>query len=270
MPPPPVFEARLVKATMLTPSVRELVLERVDGSAMSFAPGQWVNVLFPPGVGVGVGVGAGASAGASAGAGVSVGVAAGLPPLKRSYSIASAPDGSPRFEITVTLVRDGPGSTWLHRVDAGTVLSLSGPQGFFTRPLETAAPSLMIATGTGITPLRSMMRAASTAKSEKPIWFLHGVRYEHDLLYERELRDAATTGVARYEPTLSQPADGWHGRSGYVQTHVRALWLELAARSGARPHAYICGLQRMVSSVRDLLRTELRADRDQVHSERYD
>jgi ferredoxin-NADP reductase len=57
-----------------------------------------------------------------------------------------------------------------------------------------------------------------------------------------------------------------------VQTHLAQDWHTLAAAApqGAPPHAYICGLQRMVGAVRDLLRKDLGAERQQVHSERYD
>jgi CDP-4-dehydro-6-deoxyglucose reductase len=247
MPPPPAFEARLERARLLTPGVRELVFERVDGTPMIFEPGQWVNLLLP------------------------IPSETGGATMKRSYSIASAPDGSPKFEIAVTLVQGGPGSTWLHEVSPGVVVSCSGPQGFFTRALDSAAPSLMIATGTGVTPLRSMMRRAMAAGSRQPMWLLLGVRHERDILYENEWRAAqGASDLIRFEPTLSQPGDRWSGRHGYVQTHVRELWRELEAVGPIRPHAYVCGLHRMVASVREVLRTELGAGREQVHSERYD
>ncbi len=247
MPPPPAFEARLESARLLTPSVRELVFERVDAAPMTFEAGQWVNVMLPI---------ASETGGAT---------------IKRSYSIASAPDGSPRFEIAVTRVEGGPASSWLHAVSPGVVLPFSGPQGFFTRPLDSAAPSLMIATGTGVTPLRSMLRAALAVRSRQPIWLLLGVRREHDLLYGGELRAATdATELIRFEATLSQPREDWGGRRGYVQTHVRELWRELESVSPVRPHAYICGLHRMVASAREVLRTDLGAAREQVHSERYD
>jgi hypothetical protein len=51
---------------------------------------------------------------------------------------------------------------------------------------------------------------------------------------------------------------------------VRELWSDLIARGDGAPHAYVCGLDRMVGSVRDLLRKELGLPRQQVHSERYD
>lgn len=239
--PPPELEARLVAARMLTPNVRELTFERTDGAPMQFEAGQWLNALLPEPVG------------------------------KRSYSIASPPDGSPRFDITVTHVTGGPGSTWLHAAELGTTLRFVGPQGFFTRPAAKAAPSLMIATGTGVTPMRSMMRAAITAGSRTPMWLLLGVRHEEDLLYADEFRAMAREhAFVRFEPTFSQP----HApapRRGYVQTHVRSLFSELASASGGeRPHAYICGLERMIASVRQLLRQDMGLPRQEVHSERYD
>jgi CDP-4-dehydro-6-deoxyglucose reductase len=247
MPLPPPFDARVASARMLTPGVRELTFERVDGRPMEFEPGQWVNMILP----------------------VTVGDAS---DIKRSYSIASPPDGTPRFAIAVTHVQGGPGSTWLHAVEPGTALEFIGPQGFFTRAAADGAPALMVATGTGVTPMRSMLLAAIAAGSRTPAWLLLGVRREADLLYREELaRIAAEHPWVRFEATLSQPGDGWAGRTGYVQTHVRGMWEELAALGGGtQPHVYVCGLERMVGSVRDLLRKEMGLPRQQVHSERYD
>ncbi len=243
---PPTFEARLVKTRPLAPSVRELTFERVDGRPMAFEPGQWVNALLP----------------------VELDAA---PGLNRSYSLASAPDGSPRFELAVTRVQAGPGSTWLHALEPGATLPFVGPQGFFTRPLASASPSLMIATGTGMTPMRSMMRAAVAAASQVPMWLVLGVRHEGDVIYGEELRELARAHpFVRFVPTLSQPGASWTGRKGYVQTHVQELWAELAAQGGAAPHAYVCGLERMVGSVRQLLRKDMGLPRQQVHTERYD
>jgi ferredoxin-NADP reductase len=246
MPLPPTFDARLVAARSLAPTVRELVFERLDGGPMTFEPGQWVNAWLPVG-------------------------AEGAAETKRSYSIASAPDGSPRFELAVTRVQDGVASTWLHAVPEHTTLRFTGPQGFFTRPVASASPSLFVATGTGVTPLRSMLRASLAAASRAPTWILLGVRRFEDVLYGAELRALAESHpFVRFEPTLSQPTDEWRGRRGYVQTHVRALWSELSEAAGEPPHVYVCGLQRMVGSVRDLLRKEMGVARERVHSERYD
>jgi CDP-4-dehydro-6-deoxyglucose reductase len=241
---PQPFDVRLASARRLTPAVRELTFERVDGQPMAFEPGQWVNLLLPLG-----------ETGDS----------------KRSYSIASPPDGSPRFDVAVTHVQGGPGSTYLHAVPPGEVLTAVGPQGFFTRPVAGAPPSLMIATGTGVTPMRSMMRAALAGGSRAPMWLLLGVRHEEDAPYAAELSAmAAAHPHVRFETTLSRPGEGWSGRHGYVQTHVPGLWRDLAALGGGTAHAYVCGLERMVGSVRELLRKDLGLPRQQVHGERYD
>lgn len=241
---PPTFLATLVGARPLSPNARELTFERADGAPFAFEAGQWVNLVLPladPGE------------------------------LRRAYSIASPPDGTARFSIAVTKVRGGPGSTYLHAIEPGAELSVVGPQGFFTRPLATAGPALFVATGTGVTPLRSMLLAAIAAKHPAPITLLFGVRHEEDILYGDELEALAREHAnVRVEVSLSQPPASWTGRRGYVQTHVRELFEALAARGEGPPHVYACGLVRMVGSVRELLRKEMGLPRQQVHTERYD
>ena len=128
-------------------------------------------------------------------------------------------------------------------------------------------PSLFVATGTGFTPLRSMLLAAVAAGATEPLWVLFGVRHEADLLYQDELSELAKAHPnVRVEVTLSRPGPGYAGRAGYVQTHVQDL---LGQIPGA-PHVFVCGLERMVKAVRDVARKDLGLPRDRVHSERYD
>ena len=250
MIPSEPFESRLVSARRLAPAVRELVLERTDGAPFRFDPGQWVNLVLPLPAGE----------------------------LKRAYSIASPPvEGARRFELAVTRVTGGPGSEYLHELTEGATLRTIGPQGLFTRKPDEAAPSLFVGTGTGVTPLRSMLSAALAAGAGEPLWLLFGARHEEDVLYRAELEALARAHPnVRYEITLSRPGPTWTGRRGYVQAHLPELLgalrdaaLREPAGSGG-PHAYVCGLDRMVSSVRELLRNELGLDRKHVHTERYD
>lgn len=240
---PEIFETRVETSYDLAPSVRGLVLSRADGEPLAFEPGQWVNLVLPLPTGE----------------------------IRRAYSIASPPFGTPRFELAVTRVTNGPGSGYLCDLQPGSTLRAIGPQGFFTRKPEETAPALFIATGTGVTPLRSMLRAAATADSTVPLWLLFGVRREEDLLYREELEE-----LARNHPnievyfTLSQPDASWSGRRGYVQLHVPELLDKLAAQGHGEPHVYVCGLEKMVKSVRNLTRKELGLPRERVHSERYD
>lgn len=243
MPPPPTFDLRLAQSRMLSPYVRELGFERLDGLPFDFQAGQWVSIILPLPDGEG----------------------------RRAYSIASAPDGSPGLAIAVTKVEGGPGSTFLHQLEEGATLRAIGPQGFFTRPRGTKQPSLFIGTGTGVTPLRSMILDALASGDDSPMTLLFGVRNPEDRLYVHELESLAGRHPNfRLEVTLSKPPGGWLTRHGYVQTHVEELWRDLEAKNAGAPHAYICGLERMVGSVRDLLRKHMNVERKQVHTERYD
>ncbi len=240
MPPPPSFPVRLVAARALAPAVRELTFEREDGP-LAFEPGQWLNLHVPLADGA----------------------------IKRAYSIASPPDGTARFSLAVTRVERGAASRALHELPVGARLVADGPAGFFTRPADAGHPSLFVGTGTGLTPLRSMLLAAVARGATEPLWVLLGVRHEEDALYGEELRaEEARRPNVRLFVTLSR-ARRQAPRTGYVQAHVASLLGELGA-SGATPHLYVCGLERMVKAVRDVARKELGLERQRVHSERYD
>ncbi len=232
---------------MLSPSVVSLEFERVDGLPLAFKAGQWLNLTLPlPGESI-----------------------------RRAYSIASPPWGASQFEIAVTLVQPtsdipgGRGSALLHALQPGDVLDASGPHGFFVRDPYSPVSALFIATGTGVTPLRSMAQAAAAASAQASMRLLFGARHEEDILYRDEWRELEKNIDFRADYTLSQPGDLWDGKRGYVQAHVREIWDELTAR-GKPAHVYICGLKPMVTAVRDLLRNEMQLPREVVHSERYD
>lgn len=240
MSPPPSFDVRLVAARELAPSVRELTLERLDGP-IAFEPGQWINLRVPVGDQV----------------------------SKRAYSIASPPDGGASIALAVTRVEGGAVSGALHALPVGATLVAEGPTGFFTRAASAGHASLFVGTGTGITPLRSMLLAAVAAGATEPLWLLLGVRHEEDALYVAELQAVADAHPnVRVHVTYSRPR-GDVPLSGYVQQHVPRLVAELSS-VGSAPHVYVCGLERMVKAVRDVARKELGLDRRLVHSERYD
>jgi CDP-4-dehydro-6-deoxyglucose reductase len=233
---------------MLSANVRELVFERIGssgaGEPFDFVAGQWVSLVLPLAEGE----------------------------ARRAYSIASPPDGTARFAIAVTKVTGGAGSCFLHELPEGGLLRAIGPQGFFTRPRGTRHPALFVGTGTGVTPLRSMIKDALASGDDSPMMLLFGVRHEDDRLYLDELEELAEKHPSfRFACSLSQPKSAdWSGLRGYVQTHVEKAWRELEGTNHGAPHAYVCGLERMVGAVRDILRKQMNVPRQQVHSERYD
>lgn len=250
--------ATLVQNTSLSPSVRHLVF-RSEAGALDFQAGQWLNLRLP--------------ADAEAG--------------KRAYSIANAPDPSDptRFELAVTAVPDGAVSPRLNALPVGAQVHFDGPHGFFTRADHVGEPLLLVGTGTGIAPLRALIQETLGGPADAPpggpgglggpgggpggsggpgLHLLFGCRSQADILFEPELQAWQTAGQVRVDVTLSRPAAGWQGRTGYVQTQLAAVLGE------ARPPVFICGLSPMVKAVRQVLKGELGYDRRRIHSERYD
>ena len=113
----------------------------------------------------------------------------------RSYSIASAPDGSPEFELTVERLEDGEVSTFLHDVvEPGDELEVRGPiGGWFVWGGET--PALLVGGGAGIVPLMAMLRLARATQRSGLVRMVVSVRSPDDLYYADELPGPETAVV---------------------------------------------------------------------------
>ena len=113
-----------------------------------------------------------------------------------------------------------------------------------------------------------MIHDALALGGQTPLWLLFGVRTPQDALYRDEFEALAQAHPRfRFMLTMSRPPPGWSGRTGYVQTHVLELWNELSAHG--RPHAYICGVKKMLLEVREVLKKQGAAERHQLHLESY-
>ncbi|HMK22388.1 MAG TPA: FAD-dependent oxidoreductase, partial [Terriglobales bacterium] len=186
--------------------------------------------------------------------------------ITRAYSIASSPDGN-HFTLCLNRVQDGFMSNYLCDLEEGAAIRGQGPFGdFILRP--PLRPTLLIATGTGIAPYRAMLQwllADPERHQNKQFWLLFGSRHESDLYYHGEfLQLAAAHANFSYLPTLSKGSAAWRGLRGYVQEHVPGI-----VGNRTDMHAYICGLDKMVSANRELLKS-LGWDRKSILYEKYD
>lgn len=147
--------------------------------------------------------------------------------------------------------------------------------------------TIMIATGTGVAPMRGFVEhlfpSATEDRSEgRHFWLIYGTRHHSEIYYQQYFeKTAAEHPNFHYLPTLSRPHEGWEGLQGYVQAHVQEVLKERpqhvpehapgSTENNASPQlrAYICGLNEMVSANRDQLK-ELGWDRKHIHFERYD
>ncbi len=212
----------------------------------------------------------------------------------RAYSIASAPNGN-RFDLCVNRVENGFFSNHLADLPdlpIGAEIQIHGPHGHFILN-EPITDSILVATGTGVAPMRGFLQSLFPANGEdrsngKDIWLVYGTRYETDIYYQDEFEALALRKPNfHYLPTLSRAQESWPGLRGHVQVHISRIVEERAARLGVSlplpppdpaipaeelsfdAYTYICGLNFMVSGVRELL-AGFGWHKKQVVFERYD
>jgi ferredoxin-NADP reductase len=168
---------------------------------------------------------------------------------ERSYSIASAPGGP--LAITVERLDDGEVSPYLtDELRAGDDLELRGPiGGYFVWGPADGGPLLLLAGGSGVVPLRSILRHRERTGSIVPVRLLHSVRTLDDVIYQAELDQPALGVEVRYTLTRHQPP-GWAGYARRVDT---ALLAEVEWPAAAMPLAYVCGPTSFVETVSQAL-----------------
>ena len=166
---------------------------------------------------------------------------------ERSYSIATAP-GEP-VAITVERLDDGEVSPYLtEEARTGDQLEVRGPIGgyFVWEPGSgSGAPLLLAAGGSGVVPLRAIVRERSRAGSSVPVRLLYSSRSWEDVIYSSEL-DFPPDGVkVTYTLTRTQPP-AW---KGYARRVDQQMLAEVAWPASERPLAYVCGPTNFVESV---------------------
>ncbi len=163
---------------------------------------------------------------------------------ERAYSIASAP-GEP-LAITVERLDDGEVSPYLTEViEPGDVLEVRGPVGgYFVWEPAFGGPLLLLAGGSGIVPLRSILRYRSSLGSTVPVRLLYSSRSLADVIYRAELDGLGDVAVI-HALTRSQPP-GW---TGYARRVDEAMLAEVAWPAAGKPLAYVCGPTSFVEAV---------------------
>jgi len=219
------FRGVLVSLEDIARETRRLVVE-LD-SDMAFNPGQYVSVRIP-------------------GQGVT-----------RTWSMANPPGQPRRVELQIRRTPGGIGTDgWVFKSLAeGDSIELSGPYGrFFLRERRTE-PMIMIGGGTGVAPLKSMVRHVLERGLPNRMYLYQGARAQADLYDADFYRDLADKHPEQfsYRPCLSDSDEDWGGARGLV-TDVVAADFETC-----RQHtAYLCGSPPMVeASLKTLMKKRL-------------
>ncbi len=236
---PQFFQATLAKKTQLTEDVFEFDFQLQKPDSIEFKAGQFVNIK----------------------------VEDGNPKiLFRSYSIMSSPQEKKMIATCIKVVQNGRCSTWLASLNVGTPLTLMGPIGVFKFNEEAKKKTIFVATGTGITPLRSMIvDQLEKGRTDQAIHLTWGFRFEKDIFYKNFFDELAKKySNFSYNIVISRPEDSWTGDRGHVTD-----WLEKNIDEPTETQVYICGIGAMVTDVKNLCIAK-GMDAGDVHFERYD
>jgi len=157
---------------------------------------------------------------------------------QRSYSIASAPEDE-LLVLTVERLEDGEVSSYLAgELHAGDQLELRGPiGGYFVWEPGDGGPLMLLAGGSGVVPLRAILRHRRRTGSDVPARLLYSARTLPDVIYRGELDQDHGRARVSYTLTRSQPP-GWTGYTGRID---QALLAQAAWAADANPLAFICG-----------------------------
>jgi len=231
LPEAKTLPCRILSIERLASDVVRVFLRLPPTSALDFLPGQYVDVIGAEG-------------------------------MRRSYSIANAPRSDKQIELHIREVPDGAMSRyWFHQAKANDLLRLRGPLGTFFLRGQAGKDLVLLATGTGIAPVKAILEGLSAMPAEalpRSLTVYWGGRHREDLYW----RPPEIAGM-KFVPVLSRASDDWTGQRGHVQDAM------------LREHAYLadtlvyaCGSDAMIHSAQAQLRAAGLPDR-QFHSDAF-
>lgn len=211
-----ILPCKIASIAFPSPTIAHVVLRLPPQSRFTYLPGQYINVIAKG--------------------------------VKRSYSIANAPREDGSIELYLRRFDGGTLSRyWFEQAAVGDLLRFEGPLGTFFLRDEGTGPLILLATGTGIAPVRALLQEIATAQIARPVMILWGNRVKDDFFWSPE---TAADGML-FQPVLSRPDRDWSGLQGYVQDALLALGPDLRDAS-----VYACGSEAMIRSAEQRLLAE--------------
>jgi ferredoxin-NADP reductase len=188
-------------------------------------------------------------------------------PVRRPYSIASAPEETARdgwLELLVQIEEDGRVPAHLPE-GVGALMDVEGPIGSFGFPDDPPERSfLFVAGGTGIAPLRAMLHHALAARPDATIGVLYSARAADEFAYEEELRGLAARGRIRLRQTVTRAAaPAWTTPPGRIDRAMLASMLP-----GPETRCFVCGPESLVQQIPALLQ-ELGVTPERIHTDEW-
>ncbi|WP_399880144.1 pyridoxamine 5'-phosphate oxidase family protein [Streptomyces sp. BBFR51] len=232
----PLRPVRICEIRQETPSTRTLVLEDAAGEPgpFDFHPGQFFTLATD----------------------------IEGHPVRRAYSASSVP-GTPRLELTVKHVKGGRFSTHVHRgLRPGDRLAVRGPSGTFHTQAQHPDELVLVAAGSGITPMMSMIRTHLSGSAAGRIRLLYSSRSAEDLIFGDEL-----TRMELDHPDRLAVTHVLTCRDGRLDAEGVLRWVTGLPLSDTAHH-FVCGPEALMDTVRDVLQ-RLGVPDERMHQERF-
>ncbi|KPI05272.1 phenylacetate-CoA oxygenase/reductase, PaaK subunit [Actinobacteria bacterium OK074] len=188
---------------------------------------------------------------------------------RRTYSICSAAGTAPR--IGVRVVPGGLFSSWLvDGVRPGDMVEVMGPTGAFTPDLTTPGHHVLIAAGSGITPMLSIAESVLAADAASTVTLLYGNRRTDTVMFADELADLKDLYPARFQlaHVLSREPREAEVLSGRLDAERLAALVDALVDVEGADHWWLCGPHGMVRDARRVL-AGLGVPADRVHQELF-
>lgn len=184
----------------------------------------------------------------------------------RSYSIANNPEDDGCIELCLVKVPEGKATTYLFEgVNPGTHITYKGPEGNFILPQTIQEKIIMICTGTGVAPFRSMIKSIQKKSIDKPqVHLIFGTRTRKDILYYEEL-DQIAQGSNWLEYSIALSREEFKGYKGYVH----GIYDRISSEELKNSKIYLCGWQNMIDEAVDQLINHHGVRRADIHYELY-
>ena len=214
--PPKTLPCRIDGLQLLSPDVVEVVLRLPPTSTLEYLPGQYVDIIGKGG-------------------------------LRRSYSIANAPRKDGKIKLQIRKVDQGKMSQfWFNEARLGDLLRMEGPLGTFSLRNDKAVHLILLATGTGIAPIKAILEQLDSVPSInafKQIDLYWGGRIEQDIYWQPVFESLPLT----FTPVFSRTSP-LRGRKGYIQQAVLDDGHDLSDSV-----VYACGSEVMIRSAYEQL-----------------
>lgn len=211
-----IVPAKIQSIEKLTPDVIKVVLRLPPAANFAYNSGQYVNLIRSA--------------------------------IKRSYSVASAYQATASLEFFIKKYENGLMSQyWFEQAKENDLLLMEGPLGsFFLR--ETPKKNIiLLATGTGIAPVRAILEQVAQqpeAYADKTFWLFFGARTLQDIFWEPT---SIPLKKLHFTKTLSREIAIFEGFKGYVQEAAMHANIDLA-----NAQVYACGSNDMILAAKDL------------------